>query len=260
MDRDNYFTDTTRLSRSMLLKYNTSPYSFYKHYVAPSEPQADTAAMKYGRAFHMLLNEPDLFWEQYALAPDVDRRYTDGKEKYNKFIETLGNKTEVSQSDYNRMSIMRSHVVESKAWRKIFSAQGAVEKVYQFEHPITGIACKMILDKELDDLILEVKTCTDASPKGFRNFANRYFLSVQDSMYMDGIVWAGEARKKAFVFCMVEKTYPYHVEYYTLSASDKNDGRRIRDESMDGIKKCYETGIWPGYNNNPITEINLNLW
>ena len=76
------------LSRSRLWLLHESPQKFKW---AEEHPEPPTAAFKLGAAFHKLALEPDTFDEEYAVAPSLDRRTTDGKALWEKFVhDTMG--------------------------------------------------------------------------------------------------------------------------------------------------------------------------
>ena len=72
------------ISSTELKKIAISPmhYRFWK-----DNPKEDTPALLFGRAAHKYMLEKDDFFNEFAVAPNVDRRTKVGKEEWTKFVE-----------------------------------------------------------------------------------------------------------------------------------------------------------------------------
>ena len=66
-----------------LKKLMKSP-AHYKHW--KDNPQEDTQALLFGRAAHKYILETYDFYNEFAVAPNCDRRTKEGKETLNKFV------------------------------------------------------------------------------------------------------------------------------------------------------------------------------
>ena len=71
------------ISSTELKKLMKSP-AHYKHW--KDNPQEDTPALLFGRAAHKYILETYDFYNEFAVAPNCDRRTKEGKEKWNKFV------------------------------------------------------------------------------------------------------------------------------------------------------------------------------
>ena len=122
-------------------------------------------------------------------------------------------------------------------------------------------------------ILVDLKSCKDASQEAFEKSAFKLRYHVQAAFYLDIL------RYDQFIFIAVEKKtkaigYPHRVEVYVASHDDKwieKGGARIfkkgmlkagRDEYIKNLmtlKKCRESNKWPGYPEE-IQEIGLPKW
>ena len=80
---ENEYRRQDGISRSELWRMHESPEKF-KYY--QEHPEPPTPSLVFGAAVHKLLLEPDTFGDEFAVAPDCDRRTKDGREAYNAFL------------------------------------------------------------------------------------------------------------------------------------------------------------------------------
>ena len=84
--------------RSDLWEIRKSPAHYIYKVLHPEEP---TPALLFGTAAHKYILEGKDFWNDYALAPEVDRRTKAGKEEWQKFLDSLGDKQPIKFEDLN---------------------------------------------------------------------------------------------------------------------------------------------------------------
>lgn len=101
-------------------------------------------------------------------------------------------------------------------------------------------------DALTDDLIIDLKTCVDASPEAFSRSIAQFGYHIQDSHYRDGVE-AATGEQLPFVFLAVEKEPPYLVAWYELDPDDVERGREAAARSLAVYRECKTSGMWPGY-------------
>ena len=93
------YNQAAGVRRSDLWRIHDSPEKF-KWFLDHPEPQSP--AFAFGSMVHKLLLEPETFDEEYAVAPEVDKRTKAGKEAWAAFCASAGEKAVVSIDDYGK--------------------------------------------------------------------------------------------------------------------------------------------------------------
>ena len=232
------------VSRSNLFNMRKSP----AHYLAAlSEPERKTDSFEFGTAFHMLMLQQKLFEKTYAILPKLDMRYKENRE-IRKQLEESG-KTILTEEEFKRMCDMRISVLSNKYARALLS--GEKEASYYWIDDMTGIKCKCRPDCRTDlkttSVIVDIKTCTDASTESFVKDCIKYGYDLQAAMYTAGVEQI-EKKKHKFVFLAVEKNPPYALN---VLEADEFLIRKGYDDFrlyLGMLKQCSDTGNFYGYN------------
>jgi hypothetical protein len=129
---------------------------------------------------------------------------------------------------------------------------------------VTGELCRCRPDWAHDcgtnqSILLDVKTCSDASPNEFRRQIARKRYHVQDAFYGDGFAAASGREVLAFVFVAVEDHWPFAACALMLDDEGKAQGRRDYRRNLNTYADCREKGIWPGYGEQ-IQIVQLPKW
>ncbi len=210
----------------------------------PQEPTPDMIA---GRAFHTLVLEPQLFQEEFIVAPRVDKRTKDGKEKWAAFETTAGERTVISSDDYAQMRAWQEAIMaHPMASAQIVGGTAEVSMVWSDKE--TGLLCKGRADywHEKHGLIIDLKTASNASPSAFAAASASYWYHLQAAYYVDGMSQlTGEA--VGLVFVVVEKDPPYGVAVYQPSDGFEEAGRAAYRSALDRWAEAGRLGHWPGY-------------
>ena len=130
--------------------------------------------------------------------------------------------------------------------------EGTAEHVIRWNE--RGVDCRAMLDWLRDDLetIDDLKTTSDASPRGFQRKVWNLRYDIQAAFYLRAV--AGWLRFKwhpikppRFRWVAVETEYPYLVTVHEMSkAALANADARV-DDAIDLWHRCLETDDWPGY-------------
>ena len=225
------------ISASHLHAIGKSPDAYYKRYIDPERPRPEpTAAMRLGTFVHTAVLEP----------ADLDRRYAvcatrKGSTTYSKLIEKGIEPVTQAQWDQalGMCDAVRNH--PEAAW---LLSEGKAEQSVWWEDEQFNLRCKCRPDWWNGDIVIDLKTTQDASPKGFAKSVANWRYHVQQMHYLKG---TSAAR---FVFIAVEKEYPYSVGVYELDTEACSVGEQLRQRDMQRIKTCRERNIWPGYSND----------
>lgn len=248
------------ISRSELWRLMESPEKF-KWYQEHPEPATPT--LLFGAAVHKLLLEPKTFEDEFAVAPECDRRTKDGKEAYNAFMTASEGKSVIAFADYEKAAEMANKVLEAPFVKKLLD--GEHEKPFYWVDDLTGERCKIRVDCISTiggkPVIIDYKTTADASTEGFIKSAINYGYDFQAGMYCEGVEKA-TGQKPVFVFIAQEKTPPYAVNILQADDLMVKRGYDVFRELIGIYHECKKTGNWYGYLGayNVINNLSLPAW
>lgn len=271
MTNEEYHADTSRISKSGLDKIAKSPAHYYAKYLDPNrDVEKRTDALVIGTAVHSAILEPDDFKSRYATIDDTKivneiggakpRSTSKYKEWYAEQLELIGNKEIIAYSEFNYCDLIRSKVRQHPTAGALL-ASGYAEQTFHFEEPISGAPCKFRPDwlNMQNNVIVDIKTTDDASPRRFARSVEKYRYHVQDAFYSDGLYHSQGIQIDGFVFIAVEKQAPYNVGVYVLPEGGTQRGRELYQENCIKYMECRKSGIWPGYSDQ-IEELKLSQW
>lgn len=233
------------ISRSELWKLRESPE---KAKYAWEHPEPPTPALLFGQAVHKLLLEPDTFDDEFAVAPNIDRRTKDGKTAYNAFCESLGDRSVITPDQYQTALEMRNAAISAPFVAKLL--QGEHEKPMLWVDDLTGETCKIRIDvlntSTSTPIIVDYKTTEDASTDGFMRSALKYGYDFQSAMYSEGCE-KNTGITPLFVFIAQEKKPPYSVNILQADELFIKHGYDIFRELLGIYHECRTSGNWYGY-------------
>ena len=226
-------------------------------------PKPPTGAMVFGSAFHKAVLEPEGFDSEFAVMPCGDKRTKAGKEAYEAFEETAGNKTIITQEAWETMEGMRQSILENKYARTLLD--GEVETSYYWTDELTKTACKARPDvvKRLKNtgVITDLKSCARADTDSFMRECIRYGYDLQAAMYKEAVELESGI-PHVFVFIAVEKTPPYMINIMQADELMIKRGQELFREYIGMYAECEKTGNWYGYNgfSGLINNLGLPAW
>lgn len=248
---------TSAVSKSDLDLIAKSP----AHYIeSKNSPKEQTVSMLLGSVAHKLVLEADKFEEEFAIAPDVDRRTKAGKEQWTKFCENITDKITVIDNSVFEQAMEISKAVGTHPIASKLLHSGQAELSYFWEQ--NGIECKCRPDYLRTDIktVVDFKTAQDASPDEFAKAAYKYRYHVQAAWYLDGLRACG-LNIENFIFVVCETKPPYNVMCYVADEYMLKLGRAEAEKNLETYKKCAESDIWHGYEEKPkINDLSLPEW
>ncbi len=219
-----------------------------------------TAAMFMGSATHSAILEPELFAKQYVTMPDgKDRR----SKEYKDLAAEYGADNVLSASDAHQIQMMQKAVrANPVANRWLYQESGRNELSVYAKDPETGVLVRCRFDRLLDrGFSPDLKTTTDASPRGFSNAIAKYGYAFQAAFYMDTYFWAAGEKLEGFGFVALQKSAPYSVMCYRLDSESIEVGRYQYRQALNKYAECLDTGEWHSYEGwDEETLIGLPTW
>lgn len=227
------------VNKSTLWEMRKSPLHYW--HLMHDTPKKDTPAMKLGRAVHSRFLTPDQFDDEFAVAPDCDRRTKEGKAIWAELMES--GKEVISTEDWTTIQGMQAEF----PFGMLHNAHTELPLIWTDSE--TGVMCKGRLDAITDDYVIDYKTTSDASTNGFVNEAIRYGYDLQAAMYLEAARENGY-KPKGFIFIAQEKTAPYLVNILHAGDAFLDRGVWIMRDLLTKYKKCKAENYWPGYGEN----------
>lgn len=211
------------------------------HRAMCGDERADTPAMKFGRACHTAVLQPNLYLEQWKVLKGI------------KSTTKQGHITEIEDNTIRGMvtSLQRSlstNDVETRSPKELLFCAGEREVTVVGEDPITGLPCKAMVDivPERGLYFADLKTTTDASPRHFTRdlFTRNYHGQMAFTNFLLN------QHKKGFLggaLVAVEKKRPYAWGVYTITGESLGLGTDLFRRLLNEYARQKNAGIWETY-------------
>lgn len=240
------------LSVSGLKRLRKSPFHFH----APQVPgnlaplASPTPAMFNGTLTHCALLEPDRFDSRYLVGPEVSKNSNAWKD----FAKHAADKgLEIISAQQRDAAFAQAASVRALPDVAELLTGGTSEVSCYWVDEETGVLCRCRPDRDFpiaygtSAVLLDLKTCVDASPDGFgRQVANLHY-DMQAAWYCDGYAIAADTEVSAMVFAAVENSFPFAAAAYMLDPEDIAAARRANRKLLRLYRQCEEINEWPGY-------------
>lgn len=240
------YDDIPAVRRSDLWELRKSP----AHYLYRiTHEQETTPALAFGTAAHKWILEPDTFWDDYALAPNADRRTQKGKDAWFVFLEESEGKTAITKTDLQIIKDMDAAILANPT-ASVLLKGGQHEVPIEWKDEWTGEPCKcrpdVITTYNGRNYIVDYKTTTSCTDGAFERACKMYGYKLQAAMYISG-AFASTLEPYRFAFVAQEKTPPYAVRCYFCDDGFIEEGMQMFRDLIKLYHKCKESGSWPGY-------------
>lgn len=248
------------IRRSLLWEIRRSPAHLKWRMENPPEA---TPALIFGQALHAAVLTPEDYGRQFAVMPCTDRRTKAGREAWEAAAAEAQGRTQIAFDWAEQIADMVQAVRGNPMAARLLD--GPHETSYFWADALTGEGCKCRTDAETDigdmHLIVDVKTCQDASTDAFMRDALHYGYDVQAAMYTDGVRTVTD-RDAMFVFIAVEKTPPYAVNILQADTLFMQHGQDRYRHLLGLYHECRQRNQWPGYTgfDGDIASLGLPAW
>ena len=249
------------MSATGLKRMRQSPAHFYGMQLDPERPpNSTTPAMRAGTLAHTVLLEPQTVSDRYVMQPTGhDGRTKEGK-AWAAAVPT-GIET-VSATD---MQIAQRQAIAVRALPEVgvLLASGVAESSAFWIDDTTVELCKCRPDwvHTVGEgvILVDLKTCQDASPEGFPRSIAKLGYHLQAAWYSAGYEFATGKRVLGFVFACVEAAWPHAAAAYMLDDESLDKARFENRRLLDLYAACKASGHWPGYQSS-IQPLSLPAW
>ena len=237
------------ISKSRLAKMEKCP-AYFKW--CEDNEQEQTPALIEGSAFHKIVLEPQDFDKEFVIMQNFDRRTKQGKEDYQNFIDSLGDKQAITQEQYDMICGMRDSILQNKYAKVLL--QGNIENSMYAVDELTQEPIKARPDcwKKVQDrvLITDLKSCRSAIAEDVIRDVAKYGYDLQAYMYTEIASKVLQVPKENidFVFIFCEKTEPYLINVMQADTYVLQKGEQLFRKYIGQYHECKESGNWYGLN------------
>ncbi len=215
-----------------------------------------------GSLLHCMVLEPSEVSSRYRVK--VNRGNTKaGKEEAEKATED--GVQLVSQDMWETCSVMADAALRHPVMRSAHAAGDlrTEQSVYWTERGGT-VPCKARVDAlvtlpNYGLCAIDLKTTRDASLAAIEKSLYTYGYHRQAAWYLRGLRSAG-MEVRAFLFLFVEKEPPYLTVATNISEGAQELALDEIRNCVDTFADCMASGIWPGYTESPVIELDLPAW
>jgi len=202
---------------------------------------------------HTCFLEHENFHKEFIIEPEINKRTKAGKEEYAQFLEGVGNLTPITSKMYEECMDRREILQEF-----IPSEDHKVELTLCYMYH--GHPFKSRLDWHDGESVWDLKTCRDASPRGFRTAINMFRYHMQASLYIDACRILGMPAE-SFFFLAQEKIHPYPYAVYTLTPEAITYGQAKNEQALSTLLEAEKNDSHNPFNVEGVQTIDLNeLW
>lgn len=230
-------------NKSLMPMLDDSPSTLKRFLSLPR--QKPTSAMKKGTVFHTLVLEPEKESE-IVVVPKLDMRKKADKERAKQIQAEImeQGKIDIDQVSYDMVRSMRDSVFENETAMDLLR-EGISESSY-FWQDQTGVLCKCRPDHiHPSGIVVDLKSCEDASPYGFSKAVWDYRYDLQVAHYLNGTSAIDGKRYSQFFFICVEKKGQQKVKIYEADEDMKRLAYKEVRRLIDLYAECKRNDSWP---------------
>ena len=218
------------LSKSHLWKFGQSPFAWRF-----GPPMVITDAMRWGSLVDCLVTTPELFGEEYAIAPFADFRTKAAQEWRDKETRVVITR-DMAQEATEAAKAMESHL----ARHGLQYAEPQKHAIRELEVQGTIYTVKALADLVAVDAIHDIKTTGDIGERAIRNTIAERGYHVQGALYCDLF------GMEKFSLHFQERNAPYRTRRVDLDDRDMHEGRAWYLAAIERWHECVTTDTWPG--------------
>lgn len=237
------------LSRSALLTFKKSPLHYWNSYKNKKHTkEGDSQALVIGNAVHTYILQKEKFNDYYLISNKPDQRTSKGKEEWAHIKNQSNGKIILSEDIFQEVEKLGNSFLSHDLAKK-FLEGAKIEKSIFWKDLNTNILCKARPDIWLPNIMADIKTTNDASPRSFQRDIIKYGYHIQAAMVQDGIYHVTNKMIETFVFIAIEKEDPYAIGIYELDKDSIDKGREEYRYLLEEYRPYQENEIqiWPSY-------------
>lgn len=250
---NNEYHNSNGFSRSQLLSLDKSPYHFwYEHLSGKASIKEPTEAMIMGSAIHTLILQPELFHNEYAILPKIDRRTTSGKEQYEQFTLEVGNKTILTQEQFSKINCIEQSIRQHDIVDTLLKNALYEQSIFWTDKD-TGLQFKVRPDAWSHKMVVDLKTSDDVNRYRFAGSAYKLGYYLQAAM-----IWQAcnsiDKPFDVFTILAIEKKEPYAPAVFIINKEAIDFGLDQFQNYKEQLKQALDYNQWESY---PVCELEV---
>lgn len=258
------------LNYSALKQFEKSPAHF-RYYMDYPEAREDTVATLTGSAWHYLTIDEANFNKHMVVLNEAER--PEPSKNYQTKVNQVWKADKIAEAARAGLQIISSddlgiaQDMAEELWkdhqaRELIKAAGVIPEMVS-TWTRDGIKFKCMRDIWHPEYCLDLKSCQSADPTDFERDIFKMDYHLQGGLYSDPDRVLNDTQFfNPYFIVAQEKTAPYGVSVHLLSDEVLEYGFKKMLKLAKGVKKCEETGIWPGYSSkySDYNTVNLPEW
>jgi len=192
--------------------------------------------MLLGSVVHNLILQPEKFNDNFAVEPEFNKRTNQGKEDYQKFLDTMTEKKlqSVPPNVFIKAKEMVTQFMHSPNYKYITGTDIREER---FDKNYESLPICGYIDAIGNDYNVELKTVSSADYSDIqRDFYNlRYHLQAAIYNWVNG---------KKVMYVVIETSFPYLSRVFIPSDTYIDEGRKLFQKAMADFSYCLDMGLF----------------
>jgi len=246
-----YF-DIDALNWSTLKEMATSELHFHNRLTMP---RTDSPAMRFGRACHTAVLEPDKFPLEWTLFEG--RRA--GK-VWDEFAAVNADKVILTTDEYDTCLAVRDAVHGNRHAKRLLRGC-QFEQTALWTDPATGIACKCRPDALKPYKVIDLKTTRSIDARKFGRLAYDLGYFGQGAFYTEGVRLSVPRRRREWQFYIiaVESEAPHDVGVFEIDEDSMWVANQNVHKLLERVAVCRRSDTWRG-RYAEVQELSLPEW
>ena len=224
-----------------------------RSFLAGDDTPAPCSVAHEGTTIHALVLNPDEFDDEIAICPEYNLKRKADREDLERFAEINAGRAIVRPSQLERCKRAADAVRSHPYVRDLLEAPSAMRETSMFWTDDAGRDRKSRVDLYVDGLVIDLKTCDDASPATWSRKLFADLVDVQLTGYGDAFVSHGLPFDAGAEVVAVErgKAGRYGVAIHRITASDIEAARDDIRRGLEVLDNLPDVAI--GYAAQPYT-------
>lgn len=245
LSNEQYHSSPGISSTHLKTLYKYSPY--YYNRIWPLEKKLKPKdALVFGNFVHTFILEPDKLHDEFEQIPQGLSRATKTFKEMDKAAKEKG-KQMIKYEDWVLAEMMARGFEGEPAAVQMRDAS-IIESSYFWSDNETSELLKTRADMILQDIIIDLKTCSDIDQ--FQMDMSHWNYDLQGGHYTETPLESGPAQ--IFILVAVEKKAPFRCRVYEFQGATLQAGKGKFRDSLDTLHQCKLNNEWPTYSGGVI--------
>lgn len=242
--------------RTIVLKtplhyWDESPLNPNRYIDDDKEMDAETAALRIGRAAHTLLLEPHLFKMLYATRPPIYDSWRSKAAKKWRAEQQIDGLTVLDPRELQRVnsvaSALRRHPLHERGL-----LDGDIERALIWQDAKSGVWLKSRPDviPRGSNIFSDLKVVHDASPRSIQKKVFEFGYDMQMALGGIGMWELLRRRVEEYVLVAVESDRPHGIRIAPIDHREIKRAHSLLRHGLDLFVECMAEGYWPSYDDS----------